>query len=96
MTTAFLFAALFALLFLGVPIASGKHVFGNLYLADKTGAEEFGDEDEVIAVICLDSLRPYHFTDEHKRQQVRALATAALLAPDTTIDAVIGAVHDRL
>src|SRR5690606_31867126 len=24
-------------------------------------------EDEVIAVICLDSLRSYHFTDEHKR-----------------------------
>jgi transcriptional regulator with GAF, ATPase, and Fis domain len=24
-------------------------------------------EDEVIAVVCLDSLRSYHFTDEHKR-----------------------------
>ncbi len=24
-------------------------------------------DEEVIAVICLDSLRPYHFTDEHKR-----------------------------
>jgi len=24
-------------------------------------------DDEVIAVICLDSLRPYHFTDEHRR-----------------------------
>ena len=37
--------------FLGVPITTGKQVFGNLYLADKTGAEEFGDEDEVIAVL---------------------------------------------
>jgi transcriptional regulator with GAF, ATPase, and Fis domain len=24
-------------------------------------------DDEVLAVICLDSQRPYHFTDEHKR-----------------------------
>ncbi len=24
-------------------------------------------ENEVVAVICLDSLRPYYFTDEHKR-----------------------------
>ncbi|HEX9874805.1 MAG TPA: GPMC system transcriptional regulator [Deferrimonas sp.] len=24
-------------------------------------------DDQVIAVICLDSLRPWHFTDEHKR-----------------------------
>ncbi len=24
-------------------------------------------DDQVIAVICLDSLRPYYFTDEHKR-----------------------------
>jgi signal transduction histidine kinase len=37
--------------FLGVPVALGKHVFGNLYLADKTGAEEFDEEDEVIAVL---------------------------------------------
>jgi two-component system sensor histidine kinase KdpD len=37
--------------FLGVPVASGKRVFGNLYLADKIGAEVFDDEDEVIAVL---------------------------------------------
>lgn len=24
-------------------------------------------DDEVIAIICMDSLRPYYFTDEHKR-----------------------------
>jgi signal transduction histidine kinase len=37
--------------FLGVPLASGKRVFGNLYLADKIGAEEFDGEDEAIAVL---------------------------------------------
>lgn len=37
--------------FLGVPITTGRRVFGNLYLTDKTGAPEFTDEDEAIAVL---------------------------------------------
>ncbi len=34
---------------LGVPIRIGHRVFGNLYLADKIGAEEFSEEDEELA-----------------------------------------------
>ncbi len=37
--------------FLGVPIVSRGQVFGNLYLAEKIGAEEFSAEDEAIAVL---------------------------------------------
>ena len=37
--------------FLGVPVAGRKRVFGNLYLTEKIGAEEFSDEDEAIAVL---------------------------------------------
>lgn len=37
--------------FLGVPISTGRVVFGNLYLADKKGAPEFTAEDETIAVL---------------------------------------------
>lgn len=37
--------------FLGVPVAVRKAVFGNLYLTEKIGAEEFSDEDEAIAVL---------------------------------------------
>ncbi|HTR20001.1 MAG TPA: GAF domain-containing sensor histidine kinase [Gemmatimonadales bacterium] len=37
--------------FLGVPIATGRGVFGNLYLTDKVGAKEFTAEDEEIAVM---------------------------------------------
>jgi signal transduction histidine kinase len=36
--------------FLGVPIRGREKVFGNLYLTDKQGAEEFDTEDEAIAV----------------------------------------------
>jgi signal transduction histidine kinase len=37
--------------FLGVPVAGRERVFGNLYLTEKTGADEFSDEDEAIAVL---------------------------------------------
>ena len=37
--------------FLGVPITTGEAVFGNLYLTEKTGAEEFNAEDVTIAVL---------------------------------------------
>ena len=37
--------------FLGVPIATGEDVFGNLYLTEKAGAEEFNAEDVSIAVL---------------------------------------------
>lgn len=34
--------------FLGVPLKVRDDVYGNLYLADKIGAERFGDEDEAL------------------------------------------------
>jgi signal transduction histidine kinase len=36
--------------FLGVPVRGREKVFGNLYLTDKQGADEFSAEDEAIAV----------------------------------------------
>ncbi|HZX60935.1 MAG TPA: ATP-binding protein [Candidatus Methylomirabilis sp.] len=36
--------------FLGVPIVSKGKVFGNLYLTEKQGADEFSREDEALAV----------------------------------------------
>jgi signal transduction histidine kinase len=37
--------------FLGVPVAVRQTVFGNLYLTEKIGADEFSAEDEAIAVL---------------------------------------------
>jgi GAF domain-containing protein len=36
--------------FLGVPLTVRERVFGNLYLCDKRGAAEFGEEDEELLV----------------------------------------------
>jgi len=42
--------------FLGVPVVGrGGRVFGNLYLTEKTGAEEFDAEDEAITVLLAAS-----------------------------------------
>jgi signal transduction histidine kinase len=36
--------------FLGVPVRTRDHIFGNLYLAEKQGAAEFSEDDEEIVV----------------------------------------------
>jgi len=42
--------------FLGVPVVGrGGRVFGNLYLTEKTGAEEFNAEDEAITILLAAS-----------------------------------------
>jgi GAF domain-containing protein len=52
--------------FLGVPIVLRGRVFGNLYLTEKIGAQEFDAEDESIAVflamkaaVAVESARLY-------------------------------------
>jgi len=40
--------------FLGVPVRIGGDVFGNLYLTDKQGAEEFDETDEQTLVALAD------------------------------------------
>lgn len=51
-------------------------------------------EEEVIAVICLDSLRPYYFTDEHKRiLQIIGRMIARHLADMLYIEQLTSEVH---
>jgi signal transduction histidine kinase len=64
--------------FLGTPIRIRDEVFGNLYLTEKQGAQEFSPDDESILValaaaagIAIDNARQY----EESRQQRRWLAT---------------------
>jgi signal transduction histidine kinase len=64
--------------FLGAPIRIRDEVFGNLYLTEKEGREEFSTDDEAILValaaaagIAIDNARQY----ERSRQQRRWLET---------------------
>jgi transcriptional regulator with GAF, ATPase, and Fis domain len=51
-------------------------------------------DDEVIAVICMDSLRPYYFTDEHKRiLQIISRMIARHVSDLLYIEKLTGEVH---
>ncbi|MGA5823306.1 GAF domain-containing protein [Kitasatospora sp. NPDC094028] len=74
--------------FLGVPVRVREEVFGNLYLTDKQGGEEFDADDEAVistlavaAGVAIDNARLY---EEAQRQQrwlsVSAEITRALLS----------------
>ncbi|GAA3337453.1 two-component system sensor histidine kinase [Amorphoplanes nipponensis] len=60
--------------FLGVPVRTRDQIFGNLYLADKQGAAEFGDDDEEIVValaaaagVAIDNARLFAVAQRRER-----------------------------
>ena len=76
--------------FLGVPVRVRDEVFGNLYLADKQNAPEFGDDDEGLlvvlaewAAIAIDNARNYERAERRRGELERAtrgLQTTAALS----------------
>jgi signal transduction histidine kinase len=68
--------------FLGVPIRIGDRVFGNLYLAEKTGSGDFTEQDEAIVValaaaagVVIENARLY---EEAARREEWLAATAEI------------------
>jgi signal transduction histidine kinase len=64
--------------FLGVPIRVHDRIYGNLYLSEKIGADEFTEQDEQIVValaaaagVAIDNARLYELTDR-RRQWLQA------------------------
>jgi two-component system, NarL family, sensor histidine kinase DevS len=60
--------------FLGVPVRIRDHVFGNLYLTEKRGGEQFSDDDEQLVValataagIAIDNARLYTAAGRRQR-----------------------------
>jgi signal transduction histidine kinase len=88
--------------FLGVPVASGDRVFGNLYLTEKEGGHEFTEQDEAVvralaaaAGVALEHVELY---EDAARRQAWLEATAeitSLLADDTSADLALHVVADR-
>ena len=88
--------------FLGVPVRVRDKVFGNLYLTDKRGGEEFDADDEsvlstlaVAAGVAIDNARLY---EEAQRQQrwlsASAEITRGLLSGSARTD-VLGLIAQR-
>ncbi|AGL18244.1 GAF domain-containing sensor histidine kinase [Actinoplanes sp. N902-109] len=73
--------------FLGVPVRTREQIFGNLYLAEKRGADEFTEDDEEIVValaaaagVAIDNARLFALA-QRREQWVSAAAeiTSVLL-----------------
>jgi len=84
--------------FLGVPILVDGVPFGNLYLTEKTGADEFTEADEqAVAVlaefagVAIDHARRYTGTREHRDQLQR---TVDALEATTQIARAVGGETD--
>ncbi|MEV6005725.1 GAF domain-containing protein [Streptomyces sp. NPDC051976] len=82
--------------FLGVPIRVHSEVFGNLYLTEKRGADEFTEEDTrmltILAMeagIAIGNARLYEATRQREQWISGAAAvTTALLTGDGSVDAL--------
>lgn len=74
--------------FLGVPIAVRGEIYGNLYMTEKQGAEEFDESDEVAATtlagwagIAIENARLYTNLSEREAEVEQALRRA-----ETSVD----------
>ncbi|AUH38880.1 GAF domain-containing protein [Streptomyces sp. CMB-StM0423] len=93
--------------FLGVPVRVRDEVFGNLYLTDKRGGEEFDTEDETVlaalaaaAGVAIENARLY---EESRRRQgwlaASAEVTAALLSGEPegmVLDLIVRRAREQL
>jgi GAF domain-containing protein/CheY-like chemotaxis protein len=82
--------------FLGMPIRYRDRIIGDLYLADKEGADEFDEEDEALVVafaaqaaIAIDNVRLYAET-RHRAEQLAALhETTRALNAELSLDLIL-------
>src|SRR5689334_19839074 len=72
--------------FLGVPVRTRDHVFGNLYLAEKQGAAEFSEDDEEIVValaaaagVAIDNARLFALAQRRERWLAAAAEITGVL-----------------
>jgi signal transduction histidine kinase len=79
--------------FLGTPIESRGEVFGNIYLAEKQGAEEFSEEDELAiellaaqAGVAIENARLYEEAGRRARmlEAMREISNAILSRAETS------------
>ncbi|HZX04648.1 GAF domain-containing protein [Kribbella sp.] len=82
--------------FLGVPIRTREHAFGNLYLTEKTGGADFTEDDErtvtalaAAAGVVIDNARLYADTEQRRRwHEVTAEITQLMLGDFDTDQAL--------
>src|ERR671935_2782473 len=89
--------------FLGVPILLRGVAYGNLYLTEKQGGEDFTDEDEELvsllaaqAAVAIENARLYEAATQWSQQLESLIEVGNALATETDLDRILDLVARRL
>jgi len=89
--------------FLGVPILLRGMAYGNLYLTEKEGGEDFADEDEEIvtllagqAAVAIENARLYEATARWSRQLELLNEVGDAMVTETDLDRLLDLIVRRL
>ena len=89
--------------FLGVPIRLRRVAYGNLYLTEKAGGEDFSDEDEELvtllagqAAIAIENVRLYEAATRWSGRLESLNEIGNELATETELDALLDLIARRL
>jgi signal transduction histidine kinase len=89
--------------FLGVPIVLRGVAYGNLYLTEKEGGEDFTEEDEELvallagqAAVAIENARLYEASSRWSRQLQSLNEVGNALATETDLDRLLDLVVSRL
>jgi signal transduction histidine kinase len=88
--------------FLGVPVRIREKVFGNLYLTEKAGGEDFTDEDENVVValaaaagVAIENARLYEEAEDRQRWLTASAEITTMLVDDPGLDEALQAIATR-
>ena len=89
--------------FLGVPVLLRGVAYGNLYLTEKAGGEDFSDEDEELvtllagqAAIAIENVRLYEAATRWSERLESLNEVGNALATETELDALLDLIARRL
>jgi signal transduction histidine kinase len=89
--------------FLGVPVLLRGVAYGNLYLTEKAGGEDFTDEDEELvrllagqAAVAIENARLYESATRWSRQLESLNEVAGALVTETKLNALLQLIATRL
>ena len=89
--------------FLGVPVMLRGVAYGNLYLTEKAGGEDFSDDDEELvtllaaqAAVAIENARLYESATQWSRQLESLIEVGNALATETDLDRILDLVVHRL
>jgi signal transduction histidine kinase len=89
--------------FLGVPVMLRGIAYGNLYLTEKEGGEDFDEEDQELvtllaaqAAVAIENARLYESATQWSRQLESLIEVGNALATETDLDRILDLVARRL